>query len=184
MKLLRWFLLGHAPHVGGEWIDGEFGKQGLHTLHRGLGELRIDVRLLQSWKLRRHCMRKPRAAEPHAGREQRHASMVSAVDPDDLNMSETIAKGWNTLPLRTVTGENRVTAGGNFDLRMPAFRGDETVLFAAPFHHFSLAVEDMDKPRFLVFDMTGIAKITNPNVQVSCTHDIYSFTGNNLPAQS
>lgn len=78
---------------------------------------------------------------------------------------EEIAEGGNADSPGVLAGENHVTAGWDFDLRVSTPCGDETVLPAAPFQYLPAAVDDRDKI-LLVRDMTGIADLSDPDVQI------------------
>src|SRR5439155_13316936 len=98
------------------------------------------------------------------GSVQGHADVVSAVCSHDLDVGEAIAER-RTGSARCVRGKNRITAGRDVDLQVAAFCRKASVLLSAPLQYLAAAVGDVDEIRFLVIDVTSIAKARHPNVE-------------------
>ena len=111
------------------------------------------------------------------GEKECYAGMVAAIHPHHLNVSEAIAERPDACPARTVSGENNIAAGRNVDFEVAAFCRQKDVLLLAPLQRDTLAIENVNEPRFSVLYVTGIAKVRDQNVELCQTHKIVSFFG-------
>jgi hypothetical protein len=103
--------------------------------------------------------------------------MVPTIQSYDLYVGEAIAEGLYPSTPRAVSGENCIAAGRNVDLQMAAFCREKDVLLLTPPQRVALTIEDMDKPGFGVLNVTGVAKVSDPDVEICSTHDVVSFLG-------
>src|SRR6185503_11750461 len=98
----------------------------------------------------------------------------------DLHVGEAIAEGliwFNDCLARGMAGKDRITAGRDVDLQVSAFCCEESVGLVAPHQRLACAVGDVDEPRLLVLDVTGVGNGGDPYVKFCCTHVARSSPG-------